>query len=53
MKKLLFTILASVLLLSSCGKMKTTDDLIKKARKEMEQHTERSMNNILKSFKFR
>ena len=25
----------------------------KKARKEMEQHTERSMNNILKSFKFR
>lgn len=35
MKKLLFTILASVLLLSSCGKMKTTDDLIKKARKEI------------------
>ena len=25
----------------------------KKARKEMEQHTERSMNNILESFKFR
>lgn len=35
MKKLLFTILASVLLLSACGKMKTTDDLIKKARKEI------------------
>ena len=35
MKKLLFAILASVLLLSACGKMKTTDDLIKKARKEI------------------
>ena len=35
MKKLLFAILASVLLLSACGKMKTTDDLIKKTRKEI------------------
>lgn len=35
MKKLLFAILASVLLLSACGKMETTDDLIKKARKEI------------------
>lgn len=34
MKKLLFTILASVLLLSACGKMKTTDDLIKKHEKK-------------------
>ena len=25
----------------------------KKARKEMEQHIERSMDNILKNFKFR
>lgn len=35
MKKLLYAILASVLLLSACEKMKTTDDLIKKARKEI------------------
>lgn len=35
MKKLIFAILASALLLSACGKMKTGDDLIKKARKEI------------------
>lgn len=35
MKKLLLAMLASVLLLSACGKMKTADDLIKKARKEI------------------
>lgn len=35
MKKLLFAILASAFLLSSCGKMKTTDELIEKAWKEI------------------
>lgn len=35
MKKLIFAILASALLLSACGKMKTGDDLIKKAQKEI------------------
>ena len=32
---LVLAILASVILLSACGKMKTTDDLIKKAKKEI------------------
>lgn len=35
MKKLLFAVLASLLLLSACGKIKTEDELIRKARKEL------------------
>ena len=35
MKKVLFAMLACVLLLSACGKMKTSDELIGKARKEI------------------
>lgn len=35
MKKLLFAIFSSVILLSACGKIKNTDELIRKARKEL------------------
>lgn len=37
MRKLLYAVLAAVMILSfsACGRMKTTDDLIKKARKEI------------------
>lgn len=35
MKRTLCAVITAVLLLSACGGMKTTDDLIKKARKEM------------------
>lgn len=44
MKKLTAAILVSVFLLSACGKMKTTDGLIRKARKEMHVSDAESMD---------